>query len=193
MPPMTGDYQASAQAATETEAGRRAREALELDYGDAYMIGHSEDHGWNAARRDEIGGYLAKDTPDELRAAMAEDLTVRPVSELWCSACGKRLVKRAGGVVHARTGHAAGAPDGHPASPAVTEPPLWRAAREIAADYDGTFTLTARFGFLRADWASPGTGTPVHYEAPDEAGMRLRLDEALAVSRRERSREGARQ
>jgi len=169
---------------------KRALDALEPGYGDAYLIGHSEEHGWHAARRDQIGGYLTGDTPGELRAAMDEDLAFKPVAELWCSACGQRLLRRGDRAVHARTGRQAGA-DGHPASPVGTEPPLWKAAREIAADYGRLFTVDARFGILRADWAAECPGTPVHYEAADEAGMRARLDEALAVSRRERSREGA--
>jgi len=169
---------------------KRALEALEPDFGEAFMLGYDEEHGWHAARRDRIGGYLEGDTPGELRTAMAESLAMKPVEHLWCSACGKRVITRGGRPVHARTGRESDL-DGHRASPVGTEPPLWKAAREIQADYGRVFTVSARFGVLRADWAGTGTGTPVHYEAPDEAGMRARLDEALAVSRRERSREGA--
>jgi len=187
---MGGRGDAQAEEGLSPSEIKKALEALEPGYGDWYVIGYTGDRGWQAARRDQIGGYLDGDTPGELRAAMDEDLAMKPVAHLWCSACGQRLLKRGDLAVHARTGRAAGL-DGHPVSPVGTEPPLWKAAREIQADYGRVFTVSARFGFLRADWAGTGTGTPVHYEAPDEAGMRARLDEALAVSRRERSREGA--
>jgi hypothetical protein len=82
--------------------------------------------------------------------------------------------------------------DNHLAAPVDREPELWRAAREITADYQGAFRLDARFGILRADWAPEVIGyavTAMHYEARDEAGMRRQLDEAVAGTRwaRERS------
>jgi hypothetical protein len=169
---------------------KRALEALEPDFGESFMLGYDEEHGWHAARRDRIGGYVDGDTPGELRTAMAESLAMKPVEHLWCSACGKRVITRGGRPVHARTGSECG-PDGHRASPVGTEPPLWKAAREITADYGRMFTVRADHGFLRADYAVPGAGTAVHYEAPNEQEMRDRLDEALRLSRRERSREGA--
>jgi hypothetical protein len=58
-------------------AGRTAEEqaldALRLDWGHLYLIGHEEAHGWYASRHGRVGAYLAEDTPDELRAAMTAD------------------------------------------------------------------------------------------------------------------------
>jgi hypothetical protein len=71
---------------------------------------------------------------------------------------------------------------------------MWKAAREIAAEYRGAFAVGARFGLLRADWSPKATGpgvTMAHYTAPDEWDMRRQLDAAVAGTRWERSREGA--
>ena len=70
LPSMHGDT------AGET-AEEQALEALRLDYGSDWVIGHSEQHGWYAASRDPVGAYRAEDTPDELRAAMAADCAPR--------------------------------------------------------------------------------------------------------------------
>jgi hypothetical protein len=107
---------------------------------------------------------------------------------LWCRWCGKQVVLADGAAVHAATRSRSGALDGHPASPVDQEPPLWKAAREIEADYKGVFTLTARFGFLRADWAaSRCTGTPGHFEASTEQDMRRQLAAATGSASRERA------
>jgi len=113
---------------------------------------------------------------------------------LWCRRCGQParrdgdadedpLVRRA---VHAATGDERGAPDGHLVAPVDFEPPLWRAAREIAAEFRGLFTLTARLGVLRADWADPPLRvTARHYTAEGpgaEAGMRAQLRRALIAA-----------
>lgn len=109
---------------------------------------------------------------------------------LWCSWCGQHVrvpdgKTGPGRPVHTATGGQLGE-DNHLAAPVDREPELWRAAREIAADYQGAFRLDARFGILRADWSSSVIGyavTAMHYEAPDEAGMRRQLDEAVAGTR----------
>jgi len=104
---------------------------------------------------------------------------------LWCSRCGRQVT---GGArpVHAGDGSAFG-PDGHRVEPVAAEPPLWKAAREIEARYGGLFTVSARFGFLRADWTARALGpgmVAVHYEAHDEDEMRRQLDAAVAGTRR---------
>ena len=58
---------------------RDALEAIRFGWGDAYMIGHDDERGYWAARRDRIGGLLTAPTPDELRQAIAEDYAVKPV------------------------------------------------------------------------------------------------------------------
>lgn len=112
---------------------------------------------------------------------------------LWCRRCGQPVeligaeaveegYRRA---VHAATGREAG-PDTHLAAPVDHEPPLWKAARELAGEYDGVFTLDARFGFLRADWARvPPGALAAHFEADGKEQMRLRLDAAVAAARLE--------
>jgi hypothetical protein len=50
-----------------------ALEAIRFGWGDAYMIGHDDKHGYWAARRDRIGGLLTAPSPDELRQAITED------------------------------------------------------------------------------------------------------------------------
>lgn len=80
--------------------------------------------------------------------------------------------------------------DGHRVDPVDHEPELWKAAREITAEYSGAFTVDARFGFLRADW-SPGVlpegEMATHYEALTGDELRLKLDRAV----RERQQESA--
>jgi hypothetical protein len=105
----------------------------------------------------------------------------------WCSRCGRpALLEGDDGApgalrkaVHAATG-AENGPDGHAAAPVGCEPPLWRAARELEAETGGLFAVSARFGFLRADWADPPPGAVAgHYTADDHAAMRARLRRAL--------------
>jgi hypothetical protein len=64
----------------------------------------------------------------------------------------------------------------------TAEPPLWAAARGIAARYGGIFHVSARDEVLRADYAHPPTGVtmPCH-TAYDEATMIAKLDAAVAV------------
>jgi len=108
-------------------------------------------------------------------------------ARLWCAACGQLAAASGGTAVHAASGLRLG-DYGHPVDPVDREPELWRAAREIAADYGGMFTLDARFGFLRADWseapAVPGA-VAAHYEADGKTEMRRQLDAAVAVALRE--------
>lgn len=124
-----------------------------------------------------------------------DEATQAAAARWWCRRCGKQVTisgsePEISKAVHAATGLELGA-DGHLVAPIDHEPPLWKAAREIQADYAGTFEVDAKFGFLRADWVVSGGGTPVHFEARTEQEMRARLAEAVAVSRRERSREGS--
>ncbi len=114
----------------------------------------------------------------------------------WCRWCGQKVTVSGGDpdfgkAVHTVTGLELG-PDGHLVGPVDTEPPLWAAARRIAADYRGAFTVEARFGFLRADWTEAAVGTQEtapHFEDDTETGMRLKLDRAVAGTRW--AREGA--
>jgi hypothetical protein len=118
------------------------------------------------------------------------------VTGWWCRHCGQPVRLEGAGepemrkAVHAATGRERG-PDTHLAAPQDTEPPLWASARRLEAEFGGAFTIEARFGFLRADWARravPG-GTPVHTEARSEDEMRRKLDIEVAGTRWERGAE----
>jgi hypothetical protein len=61
-------------------------------------------------------------------------------------------------------------------APQNYEPPLWRSARILAAEFDGLFEISARFNFLRADWT--GGGVAEHFEADTEDEMRAKLSAA---------------
>jgi hypothetical protein len=61
------------QAAAVRTAEDQALEALRLDWGWAYQIGWNDEHGWWAARHGKVGYLLKADSPDGLRAAIAED------------------------------------------------------------------------------------------------------------------------
>lgn len=165
----------------------KALEALRLDWGIAYTVGHDGSWYW-AARRGRTGDFLEAKEPDELRAAMAADYG--PARDLWCSVCGERAAADAAGkAVHAADGRKLAA-DGHRVAAVDLEPELWAAARAVAADYRGVFRVTARFGILRADWLVKATGpgvTSVNYTAPSEWELRALLD--AAVARRSRGRE----
>jgi hypothetical protein len=56
-----------------------ALEAIRFGWGEAYMIGHDDERGYWAGRRDGIGGLLTAETPDGLRRAITEDYGVNPV------------------------------------------------------------------------------------------------------------------
>lgn len=62
-----------------TAADQAALEALEFDWGDAYLIGQDGKDGWQARRRDQIGTRLTAPGPDELRAAIRADYELKPV------------------------------------------------------------------------------------------------------------------
>jgi hypothetical protein len=61
------------QAVAVRTAGDQALEALRLDWGWAYQVGRDDEHRWWAARHGKVGWLLKADSPDKLRAAMAED------------------------------------------------------------------------------------------------------------------------
>jgi hypothetical protein len=181
---------------TQAAAEDAALEALELDWGSVYLIGYDSEYGWWAERRDELGGLIEEGSPDELRAAMAEDHALKPVT-LWCPHCGQRVVFAGCMPVHATTFTRSGL-DGHTAHAVGEEPPWWKAARRIAADYGGTFTVTAALRILRADWVTGPGVTAVHYTASGggdvhaaEEDLRRQLDEATAGVQWGRTREGA--
>lgn len=77
---MTSDTEAAVQPAAGTAAVDAALDALELDYGRAYLIGYDPEHGYWAERRDRLGGLLETGTPDELRKAMAENHAMKAVA-----------------------------------------------------------------------------------------------------------------
>jgi hypothetical protein len=65
--------------AASAAADQEALEAVRFGWGDAYLIGHDDERGYWAARRDRIGGLLTASDPEELRNAITEDYTVKPV------------------------------------------------------------------------------------------------------------------
>lgn len=58
---------------------RYALEALTWHWGEAYEISYSDDGAWSARRRDGLGGALEASAPEELRQAILDDYTLRPV------------------------------------------------------------------------------------------------------------------
>jgi hypothetical protein len=70
-----------------------ALEALRFGWGDAYLIGHDDERGYWAARRDRIGGLLTADSPDELRQAITDDYAVEPVPRETAARGGRDYVK----------------------------------------------------------------------------------------------------
>jgi hypothetical protein len=52
---------------------------LRWDWGEAYRIGHDPVRGWWARRRDNLGGDITADGPDELREAVRADYGARRV------------------------------------------------------------------------------------------------------------------
>ena len=134
------------------------------------------------------------DTSAALQSDAGDTGERQATGQLWCARCGKRAAPAGGTVVHAVTGSRTGPPDGHTADPVGAEPPQWKAAREIAADYAGAFDVTAFFGILRADWTVRALGPGVtagHYEALKETEMRRLLDAAVAGTPWERPPQGS--
>ena len=56
-----------------------ALETLRWNWGEAYFIGHDDENGWWAARRDRIGGLLTGADPAELEQAISADYMLKPV------------------------------------------------------------------------------------------------------------------
>jgi hypothetical protein len=63
----------AAQAAPGKTFDEQALETLGAAWGDLYLLGYDDDHGWWSSRRGRVGGYLAEDTPDELSRAITDD------------------------------------------------------------------------------------------------------------------------
>jgi hypothetical protein len=72
--------EAAPQAATGKTTDRQALEVLRQEWGQWYWIGHDALRGWWAQRRDELGGDITAETPDELLTAINQDHTLKPVS-----------------------------------------------------------------------------------------------------------------
>jgi hypothetical protein len=53
--------------------------ALQWNWGEAYLIGYDDEHGWWASRRDQIGGLITTGSPDELTAEIWADYALKPV------------------------------------------------------------------------------------------------------------------
>jgi hypothetical protein len=56
-----------------------ALKTLRWHWGEAYRIGHDDEHGCWAARRDQIGGLLTGAGPDELEREIIADYVLKPV------------------------------------------------------------------------------------------------------------------
>jgi hypothetical protein len=74
-----GDAPQASDRPRSTIADKDALDALEFDWGEAYMIGRDDERGWWAARRDRIGGYFTAPGSDELREAIRVDYDLKPV------------------------------------------------------------------------------------------------------------------
>lgn len=71
--------EAPPQAAEGKTADQQALEALRLEWGQFYRIGRDAVRDWWAQRRDGLGGDITAGTPDELRAAVAENFAFKSV------------------------------------------------------------------------------------------------------------------
>lgn len=70
---------AAGRTAAGTAAVKYELEALRWDWGDAYETEHDDEHGWQARRRDGLGGGLTAAGPDELYGVIAADYALKPV------------------------------------------------------------------------------------------------------------------
>ena len=61
------------------EADESALAALRWGWGEAYRIGHDTARGWWASRRDNRGGDITADDPDNLWQAILKDYDLKPV------------------------------------------------------------------------------------------------------------------
>ena len=105
----------------------------------------------------------------------------------WCLTCEEPVTPTGyRAAVHSGTGLAEG-PDGHLVRVTDEDPELRREADAIEADY--RVSVSARFGFLRADRTD--RPDPVHWEAGNGDEMRRRLPARLR--RAAPSGQGARQ
>lgn len=76
---MSGDPGDGQPQSTLAPAEQAALDAVRYGWGDAYLIGHDDERGYWAARRDRIGGLLTAPSPDELRQAVADDYALKRV------------------------------------------------------------------------------------------------------------------
>lgn len=60
-------------------AAEHELKALRWDWGDAYQIEHSDEHGWRARRLDGQGGWLTATGPGDLYGVIAADYALKPV------------------------------------------------------------------------------------------------------------------
>ena len=56
-----------------------ALEAIRFGWGDAYEIGHDDERGYWARRRDKLGGDILADDPERLREEVAADYAMKRV------------------------------------------------------------------------------------------------------------------
>ncbi|HUC25025.1 MAG TPA: hypothetical protein VMA73_20130 [Streptosporangiaceae bacterium] len=61
-------------------------EGLTYNWGSAYEIEFSDEHGWRARRRDGLGGWLTGTNPDELYKAITDDYALKPVPRSYMPA-----------------------------------------------------------------------------------------------------------
>ena len=67
--------EAAPQAAggTSTEDTARMLDVLRLLWGDDYLIGFDDEHGWWASRRGVVGHIMTAGSPDELGRMIGDD------------------------------------------------------------------------------------------------------------------------
>jgi hypothetical protein len=80
----TGEADTGRPERADDESGLSPQDGQELDalrygWGEAYLIGHDDERGWWAARRDSIGGLMTAEMPEKLRDLIFEDYTLKPV------------------------------------------------------------------------------------------------------------------
>jgi hypothetical protein len=65
--------EAAPQAAEGSQDIARALEALRLLWGDEYLTGHDDEHGWWASRRGVVGHIVTAGSPEELGQMIGDD------------------------------------------------------------------------------------------------------------------------
>lgn len=78
--PQAASTKAGADTVEQPPGIEQALDALRFHWGDAYDIGHDDDRGWWARRRDGIGGDLTAAEPGQLHTAIVADYNLNPVS-----------------------------------------------------------------------------------------------------------------